>query len=177
MKKSFYTVLFVLGAFSLSSAQEFPKLDSSPMDAAIFKESRNTAPIVKVIYSRPQKKGRDVFGGLVSYGQMWRTGANETTEIKFYRDVKFGGKDVKAGTYSLYTIPNESNWTLVLNTKLDTWGAYQYDKGKDVARIEVNTQKTPATVEAFAIAFKKVDGGAHMLMGWDNTMVEVPINY
>ena len=177
MKKSFYTVLFVLGVFSLSYAQEFPKLDSSPMDAAIFRESRGADPIVKVVYSRPQKKGREVFGGLVSFGQMWRTGANETTEIKFYRDVKFGGKDVKAGTYALYAIPNKDTWTLVLNAKLDTWGAYQYDESKDVTRTEVDTQKTSSTVEAFAIAFKKVDGGAHMLMGWDDTMVEVPINY
>ena len=177
MKKSFYTVLFVLGAFGLSCAQEFPKLDSSPMDAAIFRESRGADPIVKVVYSRPQKKGREVFGGLVSYGQMWRTGANEATEVRFYRDVKFGGKDVKAGTYTLYAIPNESKWTLVLNSKTDTWGAYQYDESKDVARTEVDTQKAPSTIEAFAIAYKKVDGGVHMLMGWDDTMVAVPINY
>ena len=91
--------------------------------------------------------------------------------------MKFGGKDVKAGTYALYAIPSKGKWTLVLNSKLDTWGAYQYDESKDVTRAEVDTQKTSSTVEAFAIAFKKVDGGAHMLMGWDDTMVEVPINY
>src|SRR3546814_1045144 len=90
---------------------------------------------------------RSVFGELEKYGKVWRTGANESTEIRFYTDATFGGKQIPAGTYSLFTIPNEGNWTVIINSATDGWGAYSYDQGKDVARVEVPAQRTSGTVE------------------------------
>src|SRR5829696_3874612 len=85
---------------------------------------------VKVTYGRPYKKGRVIFGGLEKYGKVWRTGADEATEITFANDVNFGGKRVKAGTYTLFTIPDRNQWTVILNSQLGQWGAYDYEKYK-----------------------------------------------
>jgi len=176
--KKYVAILFVFGALLMTtdiSAQDFPGLQKSPTDIAYAKADRRAAPTIKVIYSRPQKKGREVFGGLVPYDQLWRTGADETTEVKLFKDYKFGNNTVKAGTYSLYTIPGEKEWTIILNSKLDTWGHYQYDESGDVARIKVPASSISGdAVEAFGITFKPVDKGYHMLLGWDTTMVEVP---
>ena len=154
-------------------AQKMPGLDASPHDIAYFK-SDNQA-VVKVLYGRPQKNGREIFGKLIPYDKVWRTGANETTEVKFYRDLKVGGESVKAGTYALYTIPGASTWSIILNSGLDTWGAYQHDTSKDVLTVEVPSGSTANTVEVFTIAFKEVENGCHMVLAWDDTQVEVPI--
>ena len=155
-------------------AQKFPELDASPADIAMTK-GKDKQPLAKVIYSRPQKKGRVIFGELEPYGKVWRTGANEATEIKIYKDVMIAGKPLKAGTYSLFTIPEKDKWTIIFNSDLDQWGAYSYNKEKDLLRVEVKPAKTESTVEAFSILFKETDKGANMLMGWDEVMVEFPI--
>tara|TARA_R110002049_G_scaffold122465_3_gene277314 strand:- start:13163 stop:13588 length:426 start_codon:yes stop_codon:yes gene_type:complete len=103
------------------NAQKFSGLDKSPLDIAYYKTDEKAPPMVKVIYSRPQLKGR-ALSKLAPNGKVWRTGANEATEIKFYQDTKFGGKPVEAGTYSLFTIPGETEWTIILNKDLDAWG-------------------------------------------------------
>ncbi len=154
------------------NAQDMPKMDASPADIALYRpDGRGSTPIAKVVYSRPQKKGREMLGGKIKFGEVWRTGANETTEVKFYKDVTFGGEAVSAGTYSLFTVPNEDSWTVILNSKLDTWGAYEYDKSKDVARVEAPVSATPGEVEAFTITFN----GSDMIMAWENTMVKVSV--
>lgn len=174
MKKSllFVTIMF-LGFFSTVNAQKFAGLQKSPTDISYAKADRSAKPEIKVVYSRPQKKDREIFGNLVKYDKVWRTGADEATEIKFFQDVKMGDKVVKAGTYSLYTIPGEKEWTIIINSDLDSWGAYSYDEGKDVARIAVPVA-TGETLEVFSIAFKKVEKGYHLVMGWDATRIEVP---
>ncbi|NQY05936.1 MAG: DUF2911 domain-containing protein [Flavobacteriaceae bacterium] len=159
------------------SAQKFAKIDKSPLDIASYRTSRTETPIVKVVYSRPMKKGRDIFGKLIPYGKIWRTGANECTEVTFTQDVIIGGKTISAGTYSLFTIPNENEWTIILNSVTDQWGAYSYDESKDVARVTVSVEKTNNMMEAFSIAFSKTDRGATMYMAWDNTMISVPIEF
>lgn len=159
-----------------ANAQKFSKVDKSPLDIATYRTSRSEAPKIKVIYSRPIKKDREVFGGIVSYGKVWRTGANESTEITFNQNVTIGGKTVKAGTYSLFTIPGEKEWTIIINSVTDQWGAYNYDESKDVARTTVSVEST-SMVEAFSIAFKKSDSGATMYMAWDTTLVAVPISF
>jgi hypothetical protein len=134
--------------------------------------------IVRVIYSRPQKSGREVFGSLVPYGKVWRAGANEATEVKFYQDVELGGKKVKAGTYSLFTIPGEKEWTIILNTDLDYWGAYSYNAKNDLARVTAPAKEVNDSVENFTIQF--VDKGAkkgNMTIAWDKTAVEVPFTF
>ncbi len=154
-------------------AQEFPGLDKSPMDIALY-PSREPGKVVRVIYSRPQLKGR-AMADLAPAGKVWRTGANENTEITFYQDVNFGGKDIAAGTYSLFTIPGDNTWTVILNKNLNQWGSYTYEEGADVARIEVPAASDANSLEPFSIAFKEVEDGVHMVMGWDKTRVAVPI--
>ncbi|MEM9680244.1 MAG: DUF2911 domain-containing protein, partial [Bacteroidota bacterium] len=165
------TLAFVM-LFSFDAhAQKFAGLDKSPLDIAYYKTSRNAPPIARVIYSRPQLKGRDV-KALTQKDQVWRTGANESTEITFYSDVTFGGKSIKAGTYTLHTIADDSEWTIILNSDLHTWGSYSYDKAKDVARIKAKVTEGKDNLEAFSITFS--NGNMHM--GWGNLRVAVPVS-
>lgn len=172
MKLSQICIVLLLISASMS-AQDFADLDKSPMDAVITRNEDNS-PLARIIYSRPKKKNREVFGKLVPYGQVWRTGANEATEITFYENVFFNKKKVKAGTYSLFTIPNENNWTLIINKKINVWGT-NYDESMDVLRTQVTSKSTAAPVEDFSITFKPTKYGSDLLMGWDDTFVEVPI--
>lgn len=156
-------------------AQDFSGLDKSPMDATSFPSSYKVADkAVRITYSRPQLKGRSM-SELAPTGKVWRTGANEAPEITFYKDVKFGGTAVSAGTYSLFTIPGEGEWTVILNKNLNQWGSYSYDEGADVARVMGAASSDGKSLEEFSIAFKEADGGAHMIMGWGSTRVAVPI--
>ncbi|WP_103071150.1 DUF2911 domain-containing protein [Aquimarina sediminis] len=174
MKKSLLLIVIMfLGTLSTVSAQKFAGLQKSPTDISYAKKDRSSKPDIKVVYSRPQKKERKIFGSLAAYNKVWRTGADEATEIRFSKDVKMGDQTVKAGTYSLFTIPGEKEWTIIINSDLDSWGAYSYDKSKDIARINVPVS-SGEELEVFSIAFKKVDTGYHMVMGWDTTRVEVP---
>jgi len=171
-------------------SQKMDELDKSPMDMAYYPDNfahdRKFAPkligdlpaMVRVTYSRPPKKGREVFGKLVPFNEVWRVGANEAPEIKFYQDVTIQGKTVKAGTYSLFTIPNVNEWTIILNTDLDVWGAYSYNQSKDVLRVNVPVKKSDGVIEDFSIKFKKgKDKEAIMMLGWDRTLVEVPVSF
>ena len=175
----FLGILILLCAAVLSTtAQDLPGLDPSPADIAYLRENgRRSAPVAKVIYGRPLKKGRTMLGGVEKYGAVWRTGANETTEIKLFKPVTFGDKQLPVGTYSLYTIPNKDEWTIIFNSKLDTWGHYEYDESKDVARIKVPAGKTDKEVEAFTINFEGGNGNATMVLAWENTLVRIPVKF
>ena len=176
MKKSLLLVaIMLLGTVATINAQKFAGLQKSPTDIAYAKVDRKSKPAIKVIYSRPQKKGRTMLGEKVPYGKVWRTGADEATEIKLFQDMKMGDKTIKAGTYSLFTIPGEKEWTIILSSDLDVWGAYSYNEGNDVAKIKVPAG-TGEELEAFSIAFTKVDKGYHMILGWETTRVEVPFH-
>ena len=167
--------VFLLIAAAPATAQEFSGLDKSPMDIASYPSSyRVSDKAVRVIYSRPQLKGRSL-SDLCPAGEVWRTGANEAPEITFYKDVKFADQEIKAGTYSLFTIPGSSEWTVILNKNLNQWGAYSYSKDSDAVRVTVPSSTAGESLEAFSIAFKEVDNGVHMVMGWDKTRVAVPI--
>src|SRR5690606_3666227 len=129
--KKFVLICMVLSFTSVFSnlySQDFPKIDSSPMDLAIARSTKNGPPIARVIYSRPQKKGRDIFGDLVPYDEVWRTGANEATELTTYIPFMFGKTVLKPGTYTLYTIPNKDEWIIIINSDINVWGAYSYKK-------------------------------------------------
>ncbi len=168
-------LLTVFLATSHASAQKFSGLDKSPADIAAYPSSyKESEKAVRVIYGRPQLKGRDL-ETLAPTGKVWRTGANEAAEITFYKDVTFGGETVKAGTYALFTIPGADEWTIILNKNLNQWGAYSYDNAADVARVTGKVSKDAESLEAFSVAFKEVDGGAHLVMGWDTTRVAVPV--
>lgn len=164
--------LILLMSYSLE-AQNFKPLDASPMDAASYPSShRIFEKVIKVIYSRPQLKGRSV-ESLTPYGKVWRTGANEATEITFFKDVTFGGKKVKAGTYSLFTIPGEKEWTIIINTDVDVWGAYSYNEDHDVVRVTAPVTQGEEYLEPFSIAF---DDNATMHLGWGKIRVAIPIS-
>lgn len=176
MKKLLTLAIFTLAlVFTTSlSAQKFSGLDKSPADIVVY-PSQSADKAVRVIYSRPQLKGRSL-SKLAPAGKVWRTGANEAVEITFYKDVTFGKTAVKAGTYSLFTIPGESQWTVILNKNLNQWGAYSYDEGADVARAMAGVSSAGESLEAFSMAFKEVDNGVHLVMGWGTTRVAVPIS-
>ena len=151
----------------------FSKLDVSPMDVALFR-GENNEPVARVLYSRPQTRDREIFGKLIPYGEVWRTGANEATEITLYQDLMVGDKRIKKGTYTLFTIPREKEWTIILNNSTNIWGAYDYHVEKDVARITVPVRKSPVPIEALSMSFAKSNDGATLFIGWDDRYVKVP---
>lgn len=174
MKKSILSVFalaFIMLASTSMNAQKFSGLDKSPLDIAYMKMERSAPPIVKVIYSRPQLKGRPL-SKLAPNGKVWRTGANESTEIIFFKDVKMGGETIKAGTYSLFTIPGEKQWTIILNSDRDGWGSMGHKEANDVARFMVDATTSEESLEAFSIAFDSK--GMHL--GWDKVRVAIPIS-
>jgi hypothetical protein len=132
-------------------------------------------PLMRVIYSRPQRDNRTIFGELVEYGKVWRLGANEATEVEFFKDATIGGKKVLKGRYTLYAIPDTSKWTIIINKDTDTWGAFIYDPKKDVLRTDVPVQKLATPVEPFSMIFNKTDKGAGLVIAWDRYSVTLPI--
>jgi hypothetical protein len=145
-------------------AQKFSDLDKSPMDLAAF-PARGAEKLIKVYYSRPQLNGRDV-KSLTQKDKVWRTGANEATEVVLLVDMKLGGTLVKAGTYALTTMPGDTEWTVVLKSASS--------KENTVASITVPVTEGKESLEAFSIAFEKSDDGVHMHMGWGTLRVAVP---
>ncbi|MCA0365940.1 MAG: DUF2911 domain-containing protein [Bacteroidetes bacterium] len=165
MKKTLLFLLFstVLGSFAFAQ--------KAPQSPAMTAESAN----VKITYGQPSKRDREIFGKLVPYGQVWRTGANAATEVTFKKDVTFAGKSVKAGTYTLFTIPNQGEWTVILNSQLKQWGSYEYDKVKDknVAEVSVKSMATDSVWEKLVITAEDTQ----ITIGWDNTMVHIPLKW
>lgn len=175
MKNIFLLLAVVLGTASLN-AQKFPSLDKSPLDIAAYPSShRISKKDIKVYYSRPQLRGREL-SQILPEGKVWRAGANETTEIVFNRDVIFGGKKLKKGHYSLFIIPTAKEATVILNTDRDTWGAYRYQKEHDVLRVKVPVHENSKSVEAFSIAFEKqTDDKVNLHFGWGKRVMSIPI--
>ncbi|MEL7222117.1 MAG: DUF2911 domain-containing protein [Bacteroidota bacterium] len=178
------------GAFS-ANAQNFPKADASIMDMAYFpersaffyfakndEEKKARTKKMRVVYSRPAMKGRTIFGDLIPYNQMWRVGANESTELLLFADAKVGGKKLKAGErYTVHVMPKENEWTIYFSTELDGWGSYSFQNAPEkttVAQVTVPVEKTSTTLELLGIYFEATDKGANMVIGWENTMVKVP---
>jgi hypothetical protein len=129
---------------------------------------------ISIDYSRPGVKGREIFGGIVPYGQVWRTGANAATKIVFSTAVKLNGSEVPAGTYALLTIPGQDEWTVIINKGPEQWGAYKYDEKLDVARFKVSPIVLGQPVDLFTIEFKQIkDESSLISLVWDR--VEVPI--
>ena len=176
MKNSILSIAILIITLISSTeltAQKFKSLDKSPMDATAFPNSyKISEKIVKVIYSRPQLNGRDLVE-LAPPEKVWRTGANEAAEITFYKDVIFGGKALKAGTYSLFTIPSlEGDWTVIINRARNIWGSYYYKQDQDVIRVSGKTSKVEENIEAFSMMFEK---DMTLKMGWGNTVISVSI--
>lgn len=155
-------------------AQDFPPMDKSPMDAASFPNNwRESNKLIKITYSRPQLKGREL-SKLAQKGKVWRTGANEAAELTLYTDMNLGDTKIAAGTYTFYLIPGDKEWTAIVSTDLNVWGSYFYNEKNDVARINIPVTEASESLEAFAIVFKESDDGVHMHLGWGTARMAVP---
>jgi len=187
MKKQVILLALCLCTVLLSFSQSrLPAIDKSPMDMSYYPanypilkiQNKATEPLMaRVVYSRPQKNGRVVFGELVEYGKVWRLGANEATEIELYKDAKIGGNKLKKGRYTMYAIPMQDKWTMIFNKETDIWGAFQYDIKKDVLRIDVRTEKSPEPAEAFTMFFEKNNGGANLIIAWDDVTAKLAFTF
>jgi hypothetical protein len=184
--KQIISILLLIVSLQTSAqtnSSDLPPLDKSPMDMSYYPanypilkiQDKASEPVVmRVIYSRPQVNGRKVFGDLQEYGSVWRLGANEATEIEFFKNVKINGKQIKKGRYTLYAIPYADKWTLIVNKETDIWGSFRYDQLKDVVRMNLPVIKNEPT-EAMTIVFDKSATGADMNMYWENVKVSLPI--
>jgi hypothetical protein len=186
--KQMLLFFLIITSLSLSTVAQtnIPPLDKSPMDMCHYPanypvlkvQNKATEPLVaRVIYSRPQKNGRTVYGELVEYGKVWRMGANEATEIELYKDVKIGFTKVKRGRYSVYAIPHPDKWTIILNKETDIWGAFQYDQKKDILRTDIPIVKQQGSVETFSMEFEKINGGANLVVLWDDVKASIPFTF
>ena len=178
MKRIYFNLGFALMMICFfnvdASAQDFRDVDTSPHDIVYFRTNKISPPKIKVLYGRPKKNGREIFGNVIPYGKIWRVGANEATEVIFYNDVVFGETEVKAGTYVLYAIPNQKEWTLILSSNTDVWGTYEYEEKYDVARTSAKVSKAEF-LEAFSIGFKDKGKHVNMVLAWDTTRITTPI--
>jgi len=160
-------------------------VDVSPMDMSYFPVdypklkmagSINEPPVIRLIYSRPHLQGRALFNNLLKYGEPWRLGANEATEIEFYRDVTIQGKKIPTGRYVLYCMPEEMKWTIVLNTSIDTWGL-KIDATKDFQRFEIPVSHNNPGLEYLTMVFEKTNFGADLIIAWDDIIGRLPIDF
>ena len=177
-------LVFCFFATATSAQSKLPPVDKSPMDMSYYPngypvskiQDKATEPLIaRVIYSRPQKNSRVIFGDLLEYGKVWRLGANEATEVEFYQNIKINNTKVKKGRYTMYCIPYADKWTIIINKETDTWGSFKYDMKRDVVRMDVPVQKQTEITEAFVMAFEKTATGANLVMAWDDVKVSLPI--
>lgn len=174
MKKIILFVFAITICYSANSQIKTPA--ASPAQ-----EIEQTVGLTNVTlkYSRPHKKDREIFGGLVPFNKLWRTGANKNTEITFSEDVEIGGGTLAAGTYAIFTIPNEGTWEVMFYTDASNWGTPEnWDASKVAATVIVKTTKLPMTMESFTIMFNDVKSDSvNLAIMWDDTMVSVPIKF
>ena len=173
--------------FCMFAQQKPTDLDKSPMDMSywpanypILKISGKAkdAPIARVIYGRPLKSGRDIFGGIIKYNEIWRLGANEASEVEFFKNIRIDGKLVPKGRYTLYCVPTEGKWTMILNKDNFCWGNFNYDAKKDLLRTEIDIARNNETVEAFTIYFEETkNNGAQMIILWDDLKATLPMTF
>ena len=171
------------------AANPYATHDQSPMDMSYYPPdypvlrmngADSESLLARVIYSRPQKNGRKIFGNsersLRQYGKEWRLGANEATEIEFFKPVILAGKKIDKGRYIIYCIPYADKWTIVLNSNLYTWGLH-LDKTKDIFKTDIPVTIQSPSIEDFTMVFESAAYGANLLMTWDNVKVVLPISY
>lgn len=167
-----------------SQAQEVP-VDKSPLDVIYYPvnypvlkiQDKVSEPLIaRLLYSRPQKAGRVVFGELIEYGKVWRLGANEATELELFQTVTVNKTRLKKGRYTLYAIPTEKTWTIIFNRETDTWGSFRYNADKDVLRVDLPVSMEDNSAEYFSAAFEKKGKEIILKMKWDKAAVSLPIS-
>lgn len=184
MKKAILTLLVAVIAMAALAQQKPTELDKSPMDMSywpkdypILKMSGKSKdiPTARIIYGRPQKNGRDIFGGINKYNEIWRMGANEATEIEFFKNVKIADKPVAKGRYTMFCIPQENKWTIIISKDNFSWGSFTYDAKKDLMRTDISIEKNADTVEALTMYFEETKKGANLIIMWDDVKATLPI--
>lgn len=169
-------LVFLLSACLLTLATQAQTIKTpAPSPTQTIKQDFALSSI-EVVYSRPNIKGRTVFGDLVPFGKLWRTGANAATKLTFGEDVSVGGVAVKAGTYVLYTVPNKDEWEVILNKGLSNWGIDGYKAEENVASFKVKPSSLPTSVETFTILIANVTASsADVVVQWDKTQIAIPV--
>ena len=170
-----FCVSFLVFHYSPTLCQETFKSRLSPLaiTSARFKDA-----YIKITYSQPQKRGREIFGKLVPYGEVWRTGANEATEITLTRNIQVNNQILPAGTYSIFTIPGPEKWTIIFNADVGLWGAYNYVQRLDVMRFDIPVQQNDVIdSEAFTMVFDSENETADLVITWDNVKVTIPFKF
>jgi hypothetical protein len=174
-----------LPATPQSPGNTYTNVDASPMDMIYYPidypklkmgDSISTPPDARIIYSRPHLQGRHLFTQILKYGEHWRLGANESTELELFRNIQIMDKKINAGRYILYCIPQPDKWTVILNSNIDTWGLQQ-DTTKDVARFEIPSIKKDTRLEYFTMSFEKTKAGTDLVMAWDDTEARLPMKF
>ena len=167
MKHIINFALVLIISISSLQAQEFKGLDASPLDLIEYPGDRGQSKWARILYSRPQLKGRAI-ESLVPEGKVWRLGANESTELTLFVPMKVGGTSLAAGMYTLYAIPQEGEMTIIVNKATHVWGAYSYDEKMDVARIRIPLEEGDESLEAFSMIFQEAgEGMMDLHLGWD----------
>ena len=173
MKRISLALLFAATVFTTSNAQDLKLPAMSP--TARMSQDFSTSTI-DITYSRPSMRGRKIFGDLVAYNDVWRTGANAATKVKFGEDVTVGGQEVKAGEYALYTIPGKDQWEVILNKGTSNWGQMGYEKKDDIARFMVKTQTLPTNVQTFTINIANMTfNSCNIELMWEKTKISIPV--
>ena len=167
--KTVRTVVLVIAAAAALIAQNAKPSPDATADVTLGGKK------ITITYNRPSMRGRKIMGGLVPYGEVWRTGANSATSLTTPVDLTIGGTAVPAGRYTLYSLPGENSWKLIINKQTGQWGT-EYEQGQDLARVDMKVSRTTAPVEQFLISWnKKGEGEADLIFDWENTRVSVPV--
>ena len=168
--------LLVLVLATVCSAQMGGDKSQRPSPPASVSCDLGGGKTIKTDYSSPRMRGRTIYGDLVPYGRVWRTGANEATTFVTSADVLVGGATVPAGSYTIFTIPNPDKWTLIISKGTGEWGTEYPGPDKDLARVEIKVSKLPSSVENFTIAYDKSASGCTLQMDWETTRASVEIS-
>ena len=170
--KTAFLTLFII-AFTLIAAAQNKKPPLSPPEQAQCKFTDGKT--ITIDYSSPRMKGRKIFGDLVPYGEVWRTGANDATTFVTTAPLTIGSTNVPAGNYTIFTVPNQDKWSLIINKKTGEWGIpYKYESD-ELARVDMKVSKTPSPVENFTIAFGQMGGSCGLSLSWENTQASVQL--
>lgn len=174
-----YTLATTFITLLLMSQAGYSQLAITPRPSPLaIATARYKDTYLKIVYSQPHKRGREIFGKTVPYNQVWRTGANETTEITLTKDLLINNRPLKAGTYSLFTIPNKTNWTIIINSDVGMWGSYNYNVKQDVLRFDAPVETlTDVVYEPFTILIDQKTDKATLSLVWDKTKVTFPLQF
>src|ERR1700719_5122788 len=172
MRKVFFLVPAVLLAFAIAAGAQ----GSRPSPAASASCDLGRGKTIKTDYSSPRVKGRKIYGDLVPFGKVWRTGANEATTFVTSADVSVGGKTVPAGSYTIFTVPNADKWTLIISKKTGEWGIPYPGQGEDFVRTDMRVAQLPSSVENFTIGFDQTGSACAMHVDWETTRATVDIS-